>query len=220
MNERVKMIVAGVVGLVVGGGAGGFWGMSQVDEKQQQLMVVTGEKDAAQAAAAKLKRDADDAPKRWGKELGRLVALAVPDAAPAAAPATPPAAGAAAPAAPAAPAAAPAADDPARTLDAARAVLAQRDTFRSSLDGVRAQMGGDMDALALELGAATPDIEKIRALLANMKANWPGTEKELEGATRRLFADMGLGASAAKPAATPAPAAAAPAAAPAAPPAK
>lgn len=216
MNERVKMIVAGVVGLVVGGGAGGFWGMSQVDEKQQQLMAMAGEKDAAQAAAAKLKRDADEAPKRWGRELGRLVAVAVPDA-----PATAPAPGAASAAPAAAPA--PAADDPARMLDAARAVLAQRDTFRSSLDSVRAQMGGDMDALALEIGNATPDMEKVRALLASLKSNWPGMEKELEGATRRLFADMGLGAPAAKPAAAPAPAAAAPAApaaAPAAPPAK
>ncbi len=218
MNERVKMIVAGVVGLVVGGGAGGFWGMSQVEEKQQQLMAMNGEKDAAQAAAAKLKRDADEAPKRWGRELGRLVLAAVPDA-----PASPPAPGAAGQPATvpgAAPAAAPAADDPARTLDAARAVLAQRDTFRSSLDGVRAQMGGDLDALALEIGNATPDIEKVRAMLTNLKANWPGMEKELEGATRRLFADMGLGAPAAKPAATPAPAATAPSAAPAAPPAK
>ncbi|MGH8618777.1 MAG: hypothetical protein ACREUW_13885, partial [Burkholderiales bacterium] len=190
MNERVKMIVAGVVGLVVGGGAGGFWGMMQVDEKQQQLVGVMSEKDAAQAAVAKLKRDVEDAPRRWGKDLGRLVMAAVPDAAaPAAAAPAAPAAGQPAPA----PAAAPAADDPARTLDAARAVLAQRDTFRSSLEGVRAQLGGDMDALAIELGNATPDMDKIRALLGNLKANWTGTEKELENVTRRLFADMGLG---------------------------
>lgn len=215
MNERVKMIVAGVLGLVVGGGAGGFWGMTQVDEKQQMLIGVMSEKDAAQAAAAKLRRDAEDAPKRWGKDLGRLVMAAGPAAA--APPAVAPVAGQPAPA----PAAAPVADDPAKTLDAARAVLAQRDTFRSSLDGVRAQLGGDMDALAMELGNATPDMEKVKALLGTLKANWPGTEKELENVTRKLFADMGLGAPP-KPAAAPAPAAAAapPAAAPAAAPAK
>jgi hypothetical protein len=112
---------------------------------------------------------------------------------------------------------APAADDGAKAIDAARAILALRDGFRASLDGVRSSMNSELDTLAAELGNATPDTAKIKGLLDSLKQNWPEKEKNLQAATQKLLIDLGLAQAPAapKPAAAPAPAAAAPAAAPA-----
>ena len=204
MSDKVKMIVVGVVALLVGAAGGIGYGMMQVDEVNQKLAAATQEKDQAAANAARMKKMNDDAAGKYGKELGKLV-MAASAQAPAAAPAAP-AAGqpAAAPA--------PAADDSAKTLDSARALLAMRDGFRASLDGVRGAMDSEMDAMATELGAATPNAAKIKELLDTLKQNWPDKEKNLQAATQKLLADLGLAPAPAKPAAAPAPAAAAPAA--------
>jgi hypothetical protein len=93
-----------------------------------------------------------------------------------------------------------------------------RDGFRASLDGVRASMDSEMDAMATELGAAAPNAVKVKELLDSLKQAWPEKEKNIQAATQRLLADLGLAQPAApKAAAAPAPAAAipAPAAAPA-----
>ncbi len=212
MNDKVKLIVVGVVALIVGAGGGIGYGMMQVDEVNQKLAAVTQEKDQATANAARLKKLSDDAAGKYGKDLGKLV-LAATAAAPApaaAAPATPAAPAAGQPAA----APAPAADDSAKLLDSARAILAMRDGFRASLDGVRGAMDSEMDAMATELGAAAPNAAKIKELLDALKQGWPDKEKNLQAATQKLLADLGLApAPAPKPAAAPAPAAAAPAAA-------
>lgn len=208
MNDKVKIAVVGVVALIVGVAGGVGYGMMQVDEVNQKLAAVTQEKDQAAANAARLKKMNDDAAGKYGKDLGKLVNAATAAA---------PAAAAAAPAAPAAAqpaAAAPlAADDGAKTLDSARAILAMRDGFRASLDGVRAAMDSEMDAMATELGGATPNAAKIKELLDALKQSWPDKEKNLQAATQKLLADLGLAPAPAKPAAVPAPAAAAPAAA-------
>lgn len=216
MSANLKMVIALIVGLVAGGAGGGFFGLSQVEEVQRQLATVTQERDAAAARAAGLQRQFAESAGRWGKDLGRLVdsasAAVTP---PAAAPADKPVDAAAA-----APAAAPAAD-PARAIDGARAILAARDGYRASLDGVRASLNGELDAMAQELGNATPDAERLRQMLLALKQNWAGKEKSIEEATRRMMGDLGLAPPAPKPAAGAAPAApqaAAPAAAPAAPP--
>jgi len=90
-----------------------------------------------------------------------------------------------------------------------------RDGFRASLDGVRASMDSEMDAMAAELGAAAPNAAKVKELLDSLKQSWPDKEKNIQTATQRLLADLGLAQppAAPKPAAAPAPAA--PAAAPA-----
>ena len=110
-------------------------------------------------------------------------------------------------------------DDPAKTIDATRARLTARDGIRASLDGVRASMDGDMDALAAELGAATPNPDKIKVALESLKQNWPAKEQAIEAASRKLLADFALlpPPPAPAPVAAPAPAAAAAAPAPAAP---
>lgn len=214
MNDKVKMIVAGVVGLLVGAAGGAGYGMMQVDEVTQKLAAATQEKDQAVQSADRMRKTNDEASRKYGKELGKLV-MAVSPAAPAAAPAAPAPATPAAPAAdqPAAPAVA---DDSAKTFDSARAILAMRDGFRGSLDGVRAAMDSEMDAMATELGAAAPNAAKIRELLDSLKQSWPDKEKNLQAATQRLLVDLGLAqaAPAPKPAAATAsaPAAAAPAA--------
>ena len=211
MNDKVKLIVVGVVALLIGAAGGVGYGMMQVDEVNQKLAVTTQEKDQAVQTANRLRKLSDDAVKKFGADLGKLVM-----AAGAAAPQAP----AAAPAAPAAgqpEATPPAADDSAKTLDSARAILAMRDGFRASLDGVRAAMDSEMDAMATELGAAAPDAAKIKGLLDALKQGWPDKEKNIQAATQRLLVDLGLAQAppAPKPAAAPAPAPAA--AAPAAP---
>ena len=102
------------------------------------------------------------------------------------------------------PVAAPVVDEGAKVMDAARALLVVRDGFRSSLDAARGAMDSEMDAIATELGSATPNTARIKELLDALKLNWPGKEKDLEAATRKLLADLGLATTAApKPAATP-----------------
>ena len=214
MNDKIKLIVVGVVALVIGAAGGIGYGMMQVDEVNQKLAVTTQEKDQAVQSANRLRKMTDDASKKYGNDLGKLIM-----AAGAAAPAAP----AAAPAAPAAapdagqPATPPAADDSAKTLDSARAILAVRDGFRASLDGVRASMDSEMDAMAAELGAAAPDAAKIKGLLDTLKQSWPDKEKNIQAASQRLLVDLGLAQAPAapKPVAAPAPAPAAPAPAPA-----
>lgn len=196
MSEKVKMLLVGFVSLVIGAAGGGGYGMMQADEVTQNLMAVTHEKDQAAQDANRLRKLNDDATKKYGKDLGKLVI----------------AAGAAAPAAGAPvaglPAINPAPDDGAKAIDSARAILALRDGFRSSLDGVRATMDSEMDALAAELGNAIPDAGKVKGLLDSLKMNWPDRERDLEAATRKLLIDLGL----AQAPAAPKPAVAAPAA--------
>jgi hypothetical protein len=194
MSANLKMVIALIVGLVAGGAGGGFFGLSQVEEVQQQLATVTQERDAAAARAAGLQRQFAEAPTRWSKELGRLV-----DTAAAATAAPAPAAGDK-PADPAAAAAVPAVD-PAKVMDSARAILAARDSYRASLDGMRASLDGEMDAMAQELGNPTPDADKLKQLLQSLKQNWGAKEKAIEDATRRMMADLGMVPPAPKPAA-------------------
>ena len=202
-----KLIIVGLVALIIGAVGGAGWGMLQVDEANQKLAVTTQEKEQAVQAADRLRKTNDEASKKYGKDLGKLVMAAGAAAAPAATPAAP-AAGQPA-------ATPPVTDDGAKTLDSARAILAVRDGFRASLDGVRASMDSEMDAMAAELGAAAPNAAKVKELLDSLKQSWPDKEKNIQAATQRLLADLGLAQppAAPKPAAAPAPAA--PAAAPA-----
>ena len=202
-----KLIIVGLVALIIGAAGGAGWGMLQVDEANQKLAVTTQEKEQAVQAADRLRKTNDEASKKYGKDLGKLVMAAGAAAAPAATPAAP-AAGQPA-------ATPPVTDDGAKTLDSARAILAVRDGFRASLDGVRASMDSEMDAMAAELGAAAPNAAKLKELLDSLKQSWPDKEKNIQAATQRLLADLGLAQppAAPKPAAAPAPAA--PAAAPA-----
>jgi len=189
MSDKVKLILVGVVSLLVGAAGGGGFGMMQVDEVTQKMNAAAQEKDEALKNLDRARKMPEESAKKFGKDLASLVT----------------AAGATT-------------DDPAKTIDAARALLAARDQIRSSLDGLRSSMDGDMDALATELGAATPNADKIKVALESLKQNWPAKEQAMEAASRKLLTDIGLlqGAPAAKPATAPAPAAA-PAAAAAAP---
>ena len=208
MNETVKTMLVGGLALIVGAAGGGGYGMMQVDDVTQKLNVATQEKDQAMQSADRLRKASDEASKKYGKDLGKLI-MAAGAPAPAAAPA--PVTGQPAVGAPAA------AVDDAKLVDSARALLALRDGFRASLDGVRASMDSEMDALATELGNPAPNPGKVKDLLDSLKQNWPEKEKNLQAATIKLLTDLGLAQAPAapKPAAAPAPAAAAPAAAPA-----
>jgi hypothetical protein len=191
MSDKVKLILVGVVSLLVGAAGGGGFGMMQVDEVTQKLNAAMQEKDEALKSVEKLRKLPDESAKKFGKDLAALVG----------------ATGAAG-------------DDSAKLIDATRALLASRDQIRASLDGVRSAMDGDMDALATELGAATPNVDKIKVGLESLKQNWPAKEQAIEAASRKLLVDIGMlqAPPAPKPAAAPAPApAAAAAAAPAAP---
>lgn len=194
MNNNAKMGVVGLVSLVVGAAGGAGYGMLQTDEVTQRLMISTQEKDQAMQEAARLRKLPDDAAKRYGRELGKLV-VAASQSTTATAPA---------PAAGAPPAETPVTDDGAKIMDGARALLVVRDGFRASLDAARSAMDSEMDAIATELGNPTPNTARIKELLDGLKLNWPGKEKDLEAATRKLLADLGLATTAApKPAATP-----------------
>ena len=204
MGDKGKMAVVGLVSLVVGAAVGGGYGMMQVDDVTQRLMAATQEKEQAAQDASRLRKLNDDATKKYGGELGKLVAAAAVSAPAPAAPVT------------GQPAVTPAADDGTKAIDSARAILALRDGYRASLDGVRNAMDSEMDAMAAELGAATPDAGKIKVLLDSLKMNWPIKEKDLEAATRKLMIDLGLAQAPAAPKPVAAPAAApAPPAAPA-----
>ena len=193
MNDRVKMILVGVVSLLVGAAGGVGFGMMQVDEVTQKLTAVTQEKDDALANLDRTRKMPDESAKKFGKDLTALVN----------------AAGAAT-------------EDPAKTIDATRALLGARDQIRAALDGVRASMDGDMDALAAELGTASPNIDKLKVALESLKQSWPAKEAAIEAASRKLLVDIGLlqappaPKAEAAPAAVPAAAVTAPAAAPAA----
>jgi len=140
----------------------------------------------------------NEAAAKYGKDLGKLV-MAAGAPAVVAAQAQP---------APAASAAAPAMEDPAKLIDSVRAMLAARDHIRAMLDGVRAAMSAEFDALAAELGNAPPDAEKLKQTLESLKQNWPQKEKDMEAATRSLLVDLGIlqAAPVPAPAATPQPA--------------
>ncbi len=184
MSDKVKMILAGVVSLLVGAAAGGGFGMMQVDEVTQQLNAANQQKDEALKGLDLAKKMPDESAKKFGKDLAALAT-----------------------------AASNATDEPAKTIDATRALLTARDQIRASLDGVRASMDGDMDALAAELGAANPNADKIKVALESLKQNWPAKEQAIEAASRKLLVDLGLlqAPPAPKAEAAPAPAAAAPA---------
>jgi hypothetical protein len=210
MGAKVNIALAS---LIVGAAGGGSYGMMLVDETKLKLIEVMKEKDQAALNANRMRAMIDDAAKKYGKELGALV-MAAGAPASAAPPAAAPAQGQ-----PAAPAAAPAADDPAKLVDDARAILAARDGYRVSLDGVRAALSSEFDALAAELGSAKPNAAKVKQILDGLKQNWPNKEKDIEAATRKLLVDLNVQQAlrAPKPAAAPAPEPApAPAPAPAA----
>lgn len=187
MGDKAKMVVVGLVSLVIGAAGAGGYGMLQVDEVKQQLTAVTQEKEQAVQDANRLRRQGDDATKKYGRELGKLVMAAAATAPAEVAPVT------------GQPATTPPADDGAKAIDSARAILAMRDGFRASLDGVRGAMNSDMDALAAELGNPAPTAGKVREILDSLKMNWPGREKDLEAATRRLLGDLGLAQAPAAP---------------------
>ena len=182
----MKTILVGLVALIIGGGGAGFYGMMQVDDVTQKLAAANKDKEQAAQNADRLRKMNDEAAKKFGTELGKLVAATGSEA-------------------------------PAKQIDSARAILATRDGFRASLDGARATLNSDLDALALELGNASPNTEKLRQILDGLKQGWPDREKNMEGATRKLLADLGIGQAPApaKPAPAPAASAPAPAAAPA-----
>ena len=206
MSDQARMIVIGVVSLIIGAAGGWWYGMMQVDEVTLKLMAETQEKDRALQSADRLRKANNEAATKYGRDLGKLVTAA----------GAPAAVAAQAQPGPAASAAAPPTDDPAKLIDSVRVMLAARDRIRAMLDGVRAAMNSEFDALAAELGNATPDSEKLKQTLESLKQNWPQKEKDMEAATRRLLVDLGIlqAAPAPKPAATPQPAAApAPAAA-------
>lgn len=209
MSDKVKIILLGVTALIIGVIGGGGYGMLQVNEMKLSLMSATQEKERARQSAERLLRMNEAAAVKYSKVLGRLImaAAAPPLAVPSAAapaqsqtapdlPATTPAQSQSAPDLPAgtasAPAPAPAALDPARLIDEVRAILAVRDGLRASLDGVRASMNSEFDALAVELGNAAPDAGKVKQILEALKQNWPRKEKDMEVATRRLLVDFGL----------------------------
>jgi hypothetical protein len=188
MTNSGRTALVGVVSLIVGLLIGGGYGMKQVDEAKTQLAATTQERDQAVQNTDRMRKLNDDAAKKYGRELGKLVMSASTPSTTASAPAA-----AAAPAAgqPDAALAAPSADDM-KAIDSARALLATRDGFRGSLDALRAGMDSEMDAIAIELGASPPSGSKIRQLLDSLKQNWPNKENNLEIATRKLMADLGL----------------------------
>ena len=215
MNEKVKTMLVGGVALIVGAAGGGGYGMMQVDDVTQKLNAAMQEKDQALQGADRLRKMNDEAVTKYGKELGKLVMAAVGSAPAAAAPA------AAAPVTgqPAVTPPAATAGEDTKLIDGARALLAQRDGFRASLDGVRASMNSEMDALAAELGNPVPNIGKVKDLLDSLKQNWPEKEKNMQAATQKLLVDLGLVQAPAAPKPVAAPASAAAASAPAASPA-
>ncbi len=194
MSTNTKTILIAVVALIVGAAAGAGFGMMQVDEVTQRLVVTTQEKEQAQQNAERLRKMNDEASRKYGNELGRLVTVAAALPAPVAAPAQvqpeTPAVPGAAPAP--APPPAPLSDDAAKLIDQTRTILAMRDGFRATLDGVRASMNSEFDALAAELGNPAPDAVKVKQTLDTLKQNWPAKEKGMDEATRRLMADLGL----------------------------
>lgn len=200
MSDKARAIVIGVVSLIIGAAGGWWYGMMQVDDVTLKLVAATQEKDQAMQSADRLRKTNDEAATKYGKDLGKLVAAA----------GAPAAVAAQAQPAPAVPAAAPATDDPAKLIDSVRAMLAARDHIRATLDGVRAATNSEFDALAAELGNATPDPERLKQTLDALKQNWPQKEKAMETATRGLLVGLGIlrAAPAPKPAATPQPAAA------------
>ena len=180
MSDNARMIVIGIVSLIIGAAGGWWYGMTQVDDVTLKLIAATQEKDQALQSADRLRKTNNEAVTKFGRDLGKLVTAG---GAPAAAQAQP---------APAAAAAAPAADDPAKLIDSVRLILAARDHLRATLDGVRAAMNSEFDALATELGNAAPDSEKLKQILESLKRSWPQKEKDMEAATRRLLADLGI----------------------------
>lgn len=181
MKDDARMIVIGIVSLIIGAAGGWWYGMMQVDEVTFKLMAAIQEKDQALQSADRLRKTNHEAATKYGRDLGKLVTAGGA-----------PAATAQAQPAPAAPAAAPAVDDPAKLIDGVRGMLAARDHIRATLDGVRTATNSEFDALAAELGNATPDAEKLKQTLEALKRNWPQKEKDLEAAMRRLLADLGI----------------------------
>ena len=191
MRDDARMIVIGIVSLIIGAAGGWWYGMMQVDAVTLKLMAATQEKEQALQSADRLRKSNIEAATKYGRDLGKLVTAG---GAPAAVQVQP---------APAAPAAAPAVDDPAKLIDGIRAMLAARDHIRATLDGVRAAMNSEFDALAAELGNTAPDSEKLKQILETLKRNWPQKEKDLDVATRRLLTDLGILQAAPAPAPAP-----------------
>lgn len=185
MSDQARMIVIGVVSLIIGAAGGWWYGMLQVDDVTLRLVAAMQEKDQAMQSADRLRKTNNEAAVKYGRDLGKLVTAAGASAASAAA--------------------APATDDPAKLVDSVRVILAARDHIRATLDGVRAALNSEFDAMAAELGNATPDAGKLKQTLDALKQNWPQKEKDMEKATRGLLADLGIlqAAPAPKPAATP-----------------
>ena len=71
-----KLIIVGLVALIIGAVGGAGWGMLQVDEANQKLAVTTQEKEQAVQVADRLRKTNDEASKKYGKDLGKLVMAA------------------------------------------------------------------------------------------------------------------------------------------------
>ena len=186
MSSGVKIILVGVVSLIIGAVLGIAYAGLETDEVRGQLAATMQERDQAMQNSERLRKLNAEAEKRYATNLGKLIV------------------------------ASPGGDDPAKLIDHARMVLTTRDGYRASLDAVRAAMNSDFDSLAAELGNAVQNPERVKAIMDGLKQDWPNKEKNIDDATRKLLADLGLGQAlpAPKPQAAP-PAAPAPAPVPA-----
>ncbi|MFM8330221.1 MAG: hypothetical protein ACKN9T_00870 [Candidatus Methylumidiphilus sp.] len=79
-----------------------------------------------------------------------------------------------------------------QSLTAARAFVSARNDLRSGLESISHRLNSDIDLLEHELKRATLDYAKAAELIEVILLKWPAKELEIENATRKVQADLGL----------------------------
>lgn len=164
MAVAIIAAVAAVLAAAIGAYAATAVADKQIAAARQAEEAARQTATTAQQQLTQYKRMFEEAPTRFGNELGRLLQTAEgePDR------------------------------PPPGIVETATALVSTRNGYRSVLDAIGNRLNGEIDALEAELKKPTPDPAVIWRLWRVLQQKWGPKMAELEVAVRKVMTELGL----------------------------